>query len=307
MHTGRKKMYTGRVKKYSEIQKSISITPAFKRWFKNSKVCDSRGRPLVVYHGTTSFFTIFENTSDIGFHFGTREAAKDRLSKIHTFDVEIKHIQPSRVEEDSLRALKGEIGWSLPEYVYCILLHKLDHPVSNLLQKIEAESEKEQIRLKEEYLEKPDSPFFQTRIETAQRKGFAVFVQGEEVSLHKTKREAEARANRIRQTLAKPQGFFLCLQNPLRLSDLGVWPPFGIAQEAKFSPVEINKVMEKENNFERYRAIREILTQKGYDGIVYRNEVENVGTDSYIAFESTQIKSVENNGDFDPDNPDTTM
>ena len=34
-------------------------TPAFKRWFNGSKVVDANGNPLVVYHGTTRDFSIF--------------------------------------------------------------------------------------------------------------------------------------------------------------------------------------------------------------------------------------------------------
>jgi hypothetical protein len=35
-------------------------TPAFKKWFKDSKVVDKKGDPLVVYHGTAlRFFRVF--------------------------------------------------------------------------------------------------------------------------------------------------------------------------------------------------------------------------------------------------------
>lgn len=36
-------------------------TPAFKKWFGNSKVVDKDGKPLVVYHGTDSSFNEFKN------------------------------------------------------------------------------------------------------------------------------------------------------------------------------------------------------------------------------------------------------
>lgn len=38
----------------------VTDTPEFKRWFGNSKVVDANGEPLVVYHGTTGDFTIFD-------------------------------------------------------------------------------------------------------------------------------------------------------------------------------------------------------------------------------------------------------
>lgn len=37
----------------------VTDSPAFKRWFKDSKVVDSDGKPLVVYHGTTHDITEF--------------------------------------------------------------------------------------------------------------------------------------------------------------------------------------------------------------------------------------------------------
>lgn len=46
-----------------------------------SKVVDEDGKPLEVYHGTTSSepFFIFEK-DDVGFHFGTEEQAKERAT-----------------------------------------------------------------------------------------------------------------------------------------------------------------------------------------------------------------------------------
>lgn len=45
--------------------------------------------------------------------------------------------------------------------------------------------------------------------------------------------------------------------------------------------------------------------RSGVDGLVYRNDFEDEGNDSYIAFRSEQIKSAEiNSGEFDPTDPD---
>jgi len=53
-------------------------TPEFKNWFKDSKVVDKEGKPLIVYHGTDKKFNEFstEKIGDIGFHFGTKEQAE---------------------------------------------------------------------------------------------------------------------------------------------------------------------------------------------------------------------------------------
>lgn len=45
--------------------------------------------------------------------------------------------------------------------------------------------------------------------------------------------------------------------------------------------------------------------QEGYDGIVYRNKYEDKGSDSYVVFHPSQVKSI-NAESFDPSNPDIT-
>ena len=53
----------------------ISNNPNFKRWFKDSKVVDSQGNPLVVYHGTGKKFNKFNKskTVDSAFWFTSSE------------------------------------------------------------------------------------------------------------------------------------------------------------------------------------------------------------------------------------------
>lgn len=48
--------------KSKDIRYSISDTPAFKRWFGDSKVVDKDGKPLVVYHGTKSAPSVFASS-----------------------------------------------------------------------------------------------------------------------------------------------------------------------------------------------------------------------------------------------------
>ena len=50
----------------------------FDRWFKGSKIVDEHGDPLVVHHGTRADFNTFKK-GDIGFHFGSKEQAENRL------------------------------------------------------------------------------------------------------------------------------------------------------------------------------------------------------------------------------------
>ena len=42
-----------------QLKETDTTTPAFKNWFKDSKVDDS-GKPLKVYHGTPNVFSVFD-------------------------------------------------------------------------------------------------------------------------------------------------------------------------------------------------------------------------------------------------------
>jgi hypothetical protein len=51
--------------------KDVTALPAFKKWFGNSKVVDSKGNPLVVYHATThKFFEFTRDRGNVENHFG---------------------------------------------------------------------------------------------------------------------------------------------------------------------------------------------------------------------------------------------
>lgn len=55
----------------------------------------------------------------------------------------------------------------------------------------------------------------------------------------------------------------------------------------------------------RWRAeAATVLEAVGYDGIVYKNAAEDIGSISYVAFRPEQVKSVNNTGAFGLDNPD---
>lgn len=60
-------------------------SPYFKKWFRNSKVVDEKGVPIVAYHGTLGNFKKFDkslNVSDFGIHFGNpKQAYKVLLNK----------------------------------------------------------------------------------------------------------------------------------------------------------------------------------------------------------------------------------
>lgn len=57
---------------------------------------------------------------------------------------------------------------------------------------------------------------------------------------------------------------------------------------------------------ERSQLLIAFIAKLGFDGVVYSNEFEG-GGDSYIVFDSAQLKSAFNRGDFDPANPNICM
>lgn len=54
------------------------LTKEQQEFFKDSKVRDKKGNLLVIYHGTTANFNTFKK-GDVGFHFGTKGAARGRV------------------------------------------------------------------------------------------------------------------------------------------------------------------------------------------------------------------------------------
>ena len=64
--------------------RNVMSNQNFIKWFGNSVVVDSDGNPLVLYHGTTHNFDVFNTKPDnreIGSHFGNRRQANQRLAE----------------------------------------------------------------------------------------------------------------------------------------------------------------------------------------------------------------------------------
>jgi len=74
-------------------------TPAFRRWFGDSKVVDAQGEPLVVWHGhpqnVDAFFVFdFDRAIDLGMHFGSEEAAFDVIGSTRSSRNAREHVRP---------------------------------------------------------------------------------------------------------------------------------------------------------------------------------------------------------------------
>ena len=83
------------------LERADFKSPAFKAWFKKSKVVEPDGTPAVVYHGTNSLgdFQVFRQNNDIGHHFGTAKAANDRLDFRDDQEVDNEYLGGTKMQQ----------------------------------------------------------------------------------------------------------------------------------------------------------------------------------------------------------------
>ena len=86
---------------------------------------------------------------------------------------------------------------------------------------------------------------------------------------------------------------YLRIENPLRLRDIGAWhDPDWVLRALDEAGVKVSS--------KTIAGIVRDLKAMGYDGVVYTNDREDVGSESWVAFDSRQIKSaIGNSGLFD--------
>jgi hypothetical protein len=116
-------------------QYKLVRTPQFKAWFGDwennpqnaSKVVDENGEPLVVYHGTYAKekFNIFDfSKSDLGFHFGTYEQAKDRSFTKFAMKEHKQFIEPYFLNIIELFSIEDAIEFEYPQSYIVDLVEK---------------------------------------------------------------------------------------------------------------------------------------------------------------------------------------
>ena len=236
-------------------------TPAFKKWFGDSKVVDDAGKPLVVYHGTTA-----------------------------TDYVDGKSAKGDAEAYAELATIAEKHGIKHPLDVANILERWADIGPVNI-------SKEEAGRARE--LTKKATGKYEKGKDVLSFSAFELPEGEQELGSHFGNVEQAS-------TFGTPFPFFLSIENPVRLDDLGTWGYQGVMLELRKAGVDIS---EKEydavfNAVDNNDALRTLLLSKGIDGVVYENEAEGAG-DSWIAFSPTQIKSAtENVGTFDPTKAD---
>jgi hypothetical protein len=206
------------------------LEPAFREWFKDSKVVDERGLPLVVWHSNAMWNTAddavaarfnafdFSKQIDLGMHFGTLSAARTVGGLCRPFYLSLQN--PLRVPDMESWVHGYPYSSDLPEHAY-VAGH---------------------ISLK----------------------------------LYSTYREQEA-----------------ALLESFRTA-------YGDKLDARPLPHNLDREWRHRNSL----RLRDLLLNAGYDGVVYENEHEDAGSISWIALHPGQIKSVENDGTWDFNDPD---
>lgn len=86
-----------------DVSYQITESPAFREWFKDSKVVDENGDPLVVYHGTSAEFEAFDNSKT-----GTHD--RGLWGKGHYFSANVRG-------PNSYALRQGEGARLIPAYV----------------------------------------------------------------------------------------------------------------------------------------------------------------------------------------------
>lgn len=255
---------------YDESGNIKTETPEFKNWFGDSKVVDDDGQPLVVYHGTKESFNIFD-FDKLGLNTGA-----DSAEELGFFF--------------SGENVAGEFGENLiPVYLSIknpMVIDGLDF-TNYLFGQIDHSKRINELKSKLSDLIDIDEKFT-----TFSDAGIEVWFPGEESfksyqTLTSETNEYGEEANDIITEL-------------LRLNDME-WAEMG--EEFGYSKAD-------------WKALKTNAQKNGHDGIIVDTEdldsfledydiesLDELSENNYIVFSPTQIKSTDNQGTFDPNNP----
>ncbi|WP_152490498.1 hypothetical protein [Vibrio fluvialis] len=253
------------------------------KWKESCKLANIKN----VYHGTNEFFSSFEHSSDIGFHFGTKSAALKRLKSIPRMDVSIEREEFSSESPFGIR-VGDENSTDLRVKAKAIIIPRLQHPKPGIVDIINSLSDEELKHEIDSYINLPITDKYKAMLVNVGRKPqFNVLANGTTILSSEDCFVASCAAKLVKESVVKRAN--LILRNPIRMSDLGVWSPLDIAREAKLDSFQIDKIMSQSNPEEKYSQLKRIFLDMGIDGIIYTNEVEDTGIDSYIVFSEDQI------------------
>ena len=271
-----------------ENSKDITKTKEFKNWFGDSKVVDENGKPLVVYHGTADIIEVFDE------RYGGETTANNEYGAF--FFTDNLEVAEDYSRQAYIRRYEGRDREKLEDY-YKEQFNLTDEEIDNILDDLE-EAAENQIKTVDTYL-KIENPLIinnnynvspiqdiQELIGWAKEGRYSDVVE-KYVDIYDTQKYAESDIEDYRKEIETR------------------------ARE--------NYDLEEGDTIEEYMfndATREIMDENGiypemqeFDGIIIRNTIDDIGErsqgiqDTYIVFKPEQIKSVNNRGTFNPEDP----
>jgi hypothetical protein len=238
-----------------------------------------------VFHATDTHFQQFEHSVDVGFHFGSRQAALARHQGAPKLDIE--HVAPSALDQLSLQAANNTLPRTPQGEMLGFVLKRVGHPKANMVKSIMDMDLEELAEVGAEFRDKPVHPNFHTRCERAtQGEGFHV-KEGERV-LYRTDNRADAKMLREHASNSYLKQAVLNIGRPLELPDLGRWSPRDVLKHAGADTEQLSELAALPNEAQP-AYVQRTLNAMGYDSIAYTNEVEDPGSVSYIVFDAKQI------------------
>ena len=242
------------------------------------------------FHSSDEVFNEFAETSDIGFHFGSENAASDRRARTSTPEVEIDFASPSSLAIESLRVFHNNLGSSPQEQLFDLIIQKSSNPRANIKAIIDELSLEDIQNTFNEYAGKETTPEFIRRVNEAIRGNhYKISLDGKVLGTSENKEGANTLKASIENQLSSPFKVMLRASSPIKLPDLRVWSAISIAIAADFNESEMSIVQSASDREEQYRKVTSILKSKGFDSISYTNEVEDPGSQSVIVFDNEQI------------------
>lgn len=265
----------------------------------HENVIHENGSPKTFFHGTSVFFREFRDTKDIGYHFGTKRAAMERVGGINRPEVDIEFSGPTETEVLCGRIQSGELkAETTLDQAFHMLMRKLDYPHADIYDVLSDMPESELLETIEETKDREDSESFKRKAKNGLKEPKWVVKVEDEIAGQFVKKEtAKKYAEEVKRSFIKRVN--LVANNPIRLDDLGVWAPCDIAEKAGLSEDFTDRLYGvRMTEEDAYNLLKKELKSMGYDSIVYTNVVEDKGSDSYIVFDKSQIIQI------DPIEPD---
>lgn len=347
-------------------------------WFGNSKIFDSDGKPMIVYHGTGKKFDAFAD-NDGGIHFGTVDQATMR-NRTHQIEAYIKIEKPVRKKDTSggwkntIKAAKSR-GYDgiiylnryegIPRERFEALRAKgitderMDAMSDTMFRRMVPEASDsyivfspKQVRMVSDgassITESEVKPsrfsrqfklwFDQSKVVDAQGAPLPVYHGSRaDVGAFKymshfgTSKAANERLSPSNQwsngeggVQANVYAVYLSIQNPLNLGREYSHETKGAWQDDADMAWQIVTKLESLGKAKQARRMQQIATQMagatinpnskfledmantileaGFDGLVYKNDIEDAGSISWVALFPSQVKSVFNKGNWDATN-----